>query len=343
MLTKNQAICMFFYVDYTEENVKIYKKKIEEFEDSELCWNIREGEPVMVMKNRIRGDPLNYRKKKVDKRGRVELVTLAQVKQFINEVYCPCPPKNAEVYLKRRISTQEIYNLVKTYTTVFREKTSQSFAAWCRSNKLNFLLAKEKKSQNVTRELYILENVYYDDLINSICTYLPRYQESLKTLKKNGYEIIGYARKSPTGEDVTGRTRLLKSMISNLKERSFATKIFVSPCSWASTPLESRDLQPNSQAIMDDLDVDGNTQDLLTYLKSVSHDVCLVAIDFAGITTRSEDIIKLVETNPSLKKIVIETFAQCNEVFIFNTEKLVEDNDLLQKFEDRNYFIQRSK
>lgn len=160
---------MFFYVDYTEENVRIYKKKIEEFEDSELCWNIREGEPVMVMKNRIRGDPLNYRKypdespkeKKVDKRGRVELVTLAQVKQFINEVYCPCPPKNAEVYLKRRISTQEIYNLVKTYTTVFREKTSQSFAAWCRSNKLNFLLAKEKKSQNVTRELYILEDVYY--------------------------------------------------------------------------------------------------------------------------------------------------------------------------------------
>lgn len=171
---------------------------------------------------------------------------------------------------------------------------------------------------------------------------MPRYQESLKDLKKNGYEIIGYARK-PTGEDVTCRTRLLKSMISNLKERSFAAKIFVSPSSWASTPLESRDLQPDSQAIIDDLSVDGNTQDLLTYLKSVSHDVCLVAIDFAGITTRSEDIIKLVETNPSLKKIAIATFTQCNEVFIFNTKELVEDHDLLQKFEDRNYFIQRSK
>ncbi|KAI8993513.1 hypothetical protein BDB01DRAFT_716486 [Pilobolus umbonatus] len=84
-----------------------------------------------------------------------------------------------------------------------------------------------------------------DDLINSICTYLPKYQESLKNLKKNGYEIIGYARKSPTGEDITCRTRLLKSMISNLEERSFATKIFVSPCSWASTPLESCDLLTN--------------------------------------------------------------------------------------------------
>ncbi|KAI8889955.1 hypothetical protein K501DRAFT_290645 [Backusella circina FSU 941] len=309
MLTKNQAICMFFYVDYTEENVKIYKKKIEEFEDSELCWNIREQEPILVMKHRIRGDPLTYQKypddnpkeKKVDKRERVELATVAQVKQFINEVYCPSQPKNNDIYLKGTISTLEIYNLVKTYTTVFH------------------------------------------DLINSICTYLPRYQESLKNLEKNGYEIIGYARKSPTGEDVTCRTRLLKSMISNLKERSFATKIFVSPCSWASTPLESRDLQPNSQAIMDDLSVDGNTQDLLTYLKSVSHDVCLVTIGFAGITTRSEDIIRLVETNPSLKKIAIETFAQCNQVFIFKTKELVEDNDLLQKFEDRNYFIQRSK
>ncbi|KAI7895818.1 uncharacterized protein EV154DRAFT_435802 [Mucor mucedo] len=131
-------------------------------------------------------------------------------------------------------------------------------------------------------------------------------------------------------------------MISNIKERSFATKIFVSPCSWASMPLEMRDLQTNS-AIMDDLDADGNTQDLLTYLKSASHDICLVALDFAGITTRSEDIIKLVETNPSLKRIAIEIFAQSNEVFIFDTEKLVDDYDLLQKFEDRNYCIQRSK
>lgn len=94
---------------------------------------------------------------------------------------------------------------------------------------------------------------------------------------------------------------------------------------------------------MNNLSVDGNTQDLLTYLKSVSHDVCLVAIDFAGLTTRSQDIIKLVETNPSLKKIAIETFAQCNELFIFNTEELVQNNDLLRKFEDRNCLIQRSK
>ncbi|KAI8997795.1 hypothetical protein BDB01DRAFT_772450 [Pilobolus umbonatus] len=153
MLTRNQAIWM--------KTLK-FIKKIEEFEDTELCWNIREGDPILVMKNRIRGDPLIYQKypdespkeKKVYKRERVELVTLAQVKQFINEVYCPSQPKNDEIYLKGTISTQEIYNLVKTYTTVFRERTSQSFAAWCRSNKLNFLLAKEKKPK-MSPESYI--------------------------------------------------------------------------------------------------------------------------------------------------------------------------------------------
>ncbi|KAI7852906.1 hypothetical protein BDC45DRAFT_443270, partial [Circinella umbellata] len=141
-----------------------------------------------------------------------------------------------------------------------------------------------------------------------------------------------YARKSPTGENVTDKTRLLKSMISNLKERSFATKIFVSPCSWASSPLASRDLQDSSQAIMDELSVDGNTQDLLNYLKSAHHDICLVIIDFRSLTTRSEDIVDLVEANPSLKKIAVDTFAQSDDVFIFDTEKIVEDDDLLQKF-----------
>ncbi|KAL0075651.1 hypothetical protein J3Q64DRAFT_1703071 [Phycomyces blakesleeanus] len=283
--------------------IEFQQKKIEEFEDSETCWNIREQDPILVLKQRIRGDSLTYKKyldetpeeEKVNKRESVELVTEAQAKQFINEVYCPSQPKNDVIYVKGIISTKKIYELVKTFTTVFREKPAQSFAAWCH------------------------------DLINSICIYLPKYQESLKNHKKNGYEIIGYARKSPTSEDVTSRTRLLKSMVSNLKERSFATKIFVSPF------------------IMDELSVDGNTQDLLVYLKSFHHDVCLVTIDFAGITTRSEDIVNLVEANPSLKRIAVETFAQCNEVFLFDTERLVKDNGLLQKFENRNYCIQRSK
>lgn len=50
---------MVFYVDYTEESVKIYRKKNQ---DSEICWNNREQEPILVTKSRIRDDPLTYQK-----------------------------------------------------------------------------------------------------------------------------------------------------------------------------------------------------------------------------------------------------------------------------------------
>lgn len=53
---------MFFYVDYTDENVANYRKKIEEFEDVDICYNVDERQPVLVSKQRIRGDPITYRK-----------------------------------------------------------------------------------------------------------------------------------------------------------------------------------------------------------------------------------------------------------------------------------------
>lgn len=59
---------------------------------------------------------------------------------------------------------------------------------------------------------------------------------------------------------------------------------------------------------------------MLMYLKSVRHDVCLVSLDFAGLTTRTHDIVKLIETNPAIKKIAIETFTVANELFLFDSE-----------------------
>ncbi|KAL0084564.1 hypothetical protein J3Q64DRAFT_1640227, partial [Phycomyces blakesleeanus] len=45
-----------------------------------------------------------------------------------------------------------------------------------------------------------------------------------------------------------------------------------------------------------------STINRLTYLKAVKHDVCLVSIDFPGLTSRTHDIIQLIETNPVIKK-----------------------------------------
>lgn len=99
-------------------------------------------------KKRIAGDPFKY-KLYLDERpsvernkgNRPELVTEAQVQQFIDEVFCSFEPLNKIIYSKKNISTGNIYEVIKNYTTVFGEKSTQIFAVWCRNKKLNFLLA----------------------------------------------------------------------------------------------------------------------------------------------------------------------------------------------------------
>ncbi|ORX60554.1 hypothetical protein DM01DRAFT_1332697 [Hesseltinella vesiculosa] len=59
--------------------------------------------------------------------------------------------------------------------------------------------------------------------------------------KKNGLEIIGYARKSPSNSDSTTRLRLSQKMINNLRDRSLEDKIYVSTSSHASSPFNERD------------------------------------------------------------------------------------------------------
>jgi hypothetical protein len=84
---------------------------------------------------------------------------------------------------------------------------------------------------------------FADCMLTSICEYLPNYQQSLKTLQNDEFEIIGYARKSPTTDNLDTRVRLLESMINNLRSRSFATWIYVSACSRSSTPFSERELK----------------------------------------------------------------------------------------------------
>lgn len=88
--------------------------------------------------------------------------TEAQVAQFINEVYRYDEPKNLEIYHKRPISTKDVYNTIKIYSIVFKKRTSQSFAAWCKNRRLPFLNGKEIRRDGIRlRELYTMEDAYY--------------------------------------------------------------------------------------------------------------------------------------------------------------------------------------
>lgn len=72
--------------------------------------------------------------------------------------------------------------------------------------------------------------------------------------------IIGYARKSLNNASQESRVQCLQTMVNRLRQRSLATKVFVSPASAANDPISSRDT-PRQQDILDQLkEIDGTTQ-----------------------------------------------------------------------------------
>ncbi|KAI9487112.1 MAG: hypothetical protein EXX96DRAFT_472871 [Benjaminiella poitrasii] len=51
---------MFFYVDYTEENVKKYNNRLKDFGNVEICYNTEPNQPILVSMERIRNDSGRY-------------------------------------------------------------------------------------------------------------------------------------------------------------------------------------------------------------------------------------------------------------------------------------------
>lgn len=97
-------------------------------------------------------------------------------------------------------------------------------------------------------------------------------------------------------------------MSTNLKERSLVTKVFASASCDANQPLLARDLKKNTD-MLSKITADGDMQgekkeifllliitilhfdslDLLAYIRTRDK-ICIVVIDFAGLTTNSKDL-----------------------------------------------------
>lgn len=140
--------------------------------------------------------------------------------------------------------------------------------------------------------------------MQNIVQYDNKFQEFIQEQKKNGFKIIGYARKSPGEKDTEKRARLLRTMIDKLKSRSLIQNVFVSECSSANDPLHKRDA---GQVGFEGADgsTKGNTQcmlktcwinmmscflDMLEFLKVSESKVILVTLDYAGLSTNVEDL-----------------------------------------------------
>ncbi|RCH78324.1 hypothetical protein CU098_007031, partial [Rhizopus stolonifer] len=99
------------------------------------------------------------------------------------------------------------------------------------------------------------------NIVQDIVQYGDKFKEFIQGQKSNGFEIVGYARKSPGEKDKEKRARLLRTMIDKLRSRSLVDKVFVSQSSLANEPFNKRDIN-------DDVfeGANGSTRDLLKFL-----------------------------------------------------------------------------
>ncbi|CEP11410.1 hypothetical protein [Parasitella parasitica] len=165
-----------------------------------------------------------------------------------------------------------------------------TFRKYLKGNGFQSYKAAQHGVNTRTRQLYVLKKEYIANLAKNIVMFLPNHQNHIKQLKEQGYEIVGYARKSP-GEQLN-RLANLTAMVNKLKERSLVDKCFVSRVCNASDKLGERDLRDTSTSNIQG--TQGNTLDMIGYIASSNKKICLVVIDFAGLSTNQQNIYDFV-------------------------------------------------
>ncbi|KAI8092033.1 hypothetical protein BDF21DRAFT_153717 [Thamnidium elegans] len=130
-------------------------------------------------------------------------------------------------------------------------------------------------------------------------------------------------------------------MCKNLKNRSLVSKVFASVYCNANEPLLERDLNKQEHTLSQ-IHADGDMQDMLVYISSMER-VCIVTIDFAGLTTNCEDLKVFLKNNPNIKKLIIDKLASCDASHVYDTQELLNDSDKIKVFDCRKKALRRSK
>ncbi|KAI8875629.1 hypothetical protein K501DRAFT_233357, partial [Backusella circina FSU 941] len=95
-------------------------------------------------------------------------------------------------------------------------------------------------------------------------------------------------------------------MVQCLKERSLCDMVFVSWSCSAAANFASRDMNVNTDLLNELIGVDGDTQSMISYINSSETDICLVAIDFAGLSTNIGDLQNFFNIHQKLTTVIID-------------------------------------
>ncbi|KAG2219380.1 hypothetical protein INT45_006088 [Circinella minor] len=251
----------------------------------------------------------------------LELYCESQLKEFVDNVFLSVDPCNEKVYERSELSSQQVFQITCQYTTLYK------------NNKLGTFTNFAKKSQCA-----IFEDKAF--LARNISNYQYRYEEYIKGLKMDGFDVIGYARKSPTEISDDELKEIIKNMISCLQSRSQVTDVYVSPSSRSKSPIAARDMTTDKDYTDKDYtDISGccigNTQSLLTYLSSTTKQVCLVIVDYAALSTDPHDILLLVKNYKSLECIIVDRFQDVGKYEVYRRNDILKTPEQLASFDCR--------
>ncbi|KAG2228775.1 hypothetical protein INT48_001714 [Thamnidium elegans] len=302
MISKEEASCIFYCEEFEEENVKTCMQNIQLSPDVDLCYNNDPNEPFLVCKLRIYGSPKCYKLYKSKEvleqvqagveeavnSDKKEDLTLgkdkngSQIVEFLNYIYRP-PEEDLfdSRYKPALVSDKDILSTVSYFTTKFYKKGPLGFSQWLSHQKLDLTAVKPQRKSLKTgneirirkRQLNVLNDKYFLSVAENMLDVLPNHRSKINAMKKDGYKIVGYYRKSVA--ETGNRQQFLK-----------------------------RDLKNEDDLLSSLDDVHGNTVDFLQFLKE-NNKICVIAIDYAGLTTNMTDLKNLLKENASLKKMII--------------------------------------
>ncbi|OBZ80615.1 hypothetical protein A0J61_11336 [Choanephora cucurbitarum] len=149
----------------------------------------------------------------------------AQIVEFINYVYRPKSEHVTDSPFKlTNVPDKTVLGVLWKYTERFNKTTALGFNQWLKKQNIDFLIQEPERKRSETeklriRVLSVLDSQFHDEVADNIVSTISRHHAYIKQLKGDGYEVIGYCRKSKNKSD--NRALLLQRMINILKIRAW--------------------------------------------------------------------------------------------------------------------------
>ncbi|KAG1437699.1 hypothetical protein G6F56_012980 [Rhizopus delemar] len=145
VITREQAICMFYCEEYNEENVAKLTKEVDAIKNVDICHFDDPLSPILLCTRTIYQNPFKvhkYQKRELVKDDTdlstdkpLKIGNTIELIQFLNTIYLPFDPKNEEVYENKCLTINEILATVWKYSDLHEDKGAIGFAKWCKKPK----------------------------------------------------------------------------------------------------------------------------------------------------------------------------------------------------------------